>query len=304
MREATVGAPPDILNMKGQDWGLAPFNPLMLRRQAYAPFIAALRASMRHSGVLRIDHAMGLMQLYWVPRGVSPAEGAYVAYPFEDLRRILALESRRHRCSVIAEDLGTVPNGFTETMRESGVLSYRLLLFERDEGGDFLRPEEYPSFATASFSTHDIASLRGFWTGRDLEWRRKLDLYPSEGAATSDQEERRRDRRRLLEALVAARTLSREAAERLLPKEDEPVYERELAEAVHRFLARTPALLALMQIEDTLQELEQPNLPGTVDQHPNWRRKLPLALDRLLQDPLFLRLSAILEQERAHGKPR
>jgi 4-alpha-glucanotransferase len=303
VRDATVGAPPDILNMKGQDWGLAPFNPLTLRRQAYAPFIAALRASMRHSGVLRIDHAMGLMHLYWVPRGMSPAEGAYVAYPFEDLRRILALESRRHRCPVIAEDLGTVPKGFTETMRESGVLSYRLLLFERDEDGDFLAPEEYPSFATASFSTHDIASLRGFWTGHDLEWRRQLDLYPGEGAAKSDEEERRRDRRRLLQALIAARTLPREAAERLLPREDEPAYERELAEAVHRFLARTPALLVLMQLEDALQELEQPNLPGTVDEHPNWRRKLPLALDGILHDPLFLRLCAILHRERPGGRP-
>jgi 4-alpha-glucanotransferase len=302
--DATVGAPPDILNMKGQDWGLAPFNPVMLRRQAYAPFIAALRASMRHSGVLRIDHAMGLRQLYWVPRGLSAADGAYVAYPLDDLRRILALESRRQRCAVIAEDLGTVPRGFTETMRESGVLSYRLLVFERDEEGGFLPPEEYPEFATASFSTHDIATLRGFWTGRDLEWRRKLDLYPSEGAAGSDAAERRRDRRRLLAALIAAGALSRSAAERLLPGDGEPVWERELAEAVHLFLARTPSLLVLMQLENALQELEQPNLPGTVDEHPNWRRRLPLSLERLLHDPLLLRLAAILAQERSPGKSR
>jgi 4-alpha-glucanotransferase len=292
--DATVGAPPDIGNGKGQDWGLAPLNPLMLRRHAYAPVIAALRASMRHSGVLRIDHAMGLMQLWWVPQGAGAAAGTYVAYPFEDLRRILALESRRQCCRVIAEDLGTVPAGFSETLHESGILSYRLLLFARDKAGDFLPPEAYPELATASFSTHDIATLRGFWLGRDLEWRRTLDLYPSAQHAQNDGAERRRDRRRLLAALIAAGALDRDAAQRLLPKEDEPIYERALAEAVHRFLAQSNARLVLMQIEDALAELEQPNLPTTVNEHPNWRRKLALALDQILHDPAFLRLAAAI----------
>jgi 4-alpha-glucanotransferase len=300
--DATIGAPPDLLNMKGQDWGLAPLNPLMLRRQAYGPFIAALRASMRHSGMLRIDHAMALRQLWWVPRNAGAAAGAYVAYALEDLRRVLALESQRQHCRVIAEDLGTVPAGFSEAMRETGILSYRLLLFERDKDGDFLPPEDYPELATASFSTHDIATLRGFWLGRDLEWRRALDLYPSVEHALSDEEERRRDRRRLLAALIAAGTLQRDAAARLLPKEDEPIYERELAEAVHRFLGESASRLVLMQLEDALAELEQPNLPATVNEHPNWRRKLPLALDQILHDPLFLRLAAAIGKARRAGE--
>jgi 4-alpha-glucanotransferase len=296
--EATVGAPPDLLNLKGQNWGLAPINPLMLRRRAYAPIIAALRANMRHSGILRIDHAMGLMQLWWVPRDSSAAAGAYVAYPFEDLRRILALESHRQCCRVIGEDLGTVPTGFSATLNESGVLSYRLLLFERDEDGDFLPPESYPERAAASFSTHDIATLRGFWLGRDLEWRRALDLYPGTEQAQTDEEERRVDRRRLLAALIATGTLADDAPRQLLPRADEPVYERALAEAVHRFLAQSGARLMLMQLEDVSGELEQPNLPGTVDEHPNWRRKLGLTLDQILRGPEFLRLAAAIGQAR------
>jgi 4-alpha-glucanotransferase len=281
---ASVGAPPDFYNMQGQNWGLAPFNPMALRRAAYAPFIAALRANMRNAGILRIDHVMALRQLYWVPSGAAPSEGTYVAYPFFDLRRIVALESRRQHCAVIGEDLGTVPEGFREVMTEAGVLSYRLLLFERDEKGAFLPPERYPAQASAAFSTHDLATVRGFWLGRDLEWRRDLALYPNADAAAADKEERRRDRRLLLVALVAAGVLTDEAAKRVLPGEDAPHFTPELAVAIHRFLGRSPAALVLVQIEDALGELEQANLPGTVDQHANWRRKLSRTLDAIAGD--------------------
>jgi 4-alpha-glucanotransferase len=299
---ATVGAPPDVLNMKGQDWGLAPVNPVMLRRHAYAPFAAALRANMRHAGVLRIDHAMALMHLYWVPRGAGAAQGAYVSYPFEDLCRVLALESRRQHCAVIGEDLGTVPAGFRDVMRDCGVLSYRLLLFERGRGGHFLPPEDYPELAAAPFSTHDLATLKGFWLGHDLDWRRRLDLYPTPELAAREEQERRRDRRRLLDALNQAGTLAPGAAKRLLPRDDEPVFATELAEAVHCFVGRAKARLALLQIEDALGEIEQANLPGTVDQHPNWRRKLSLPLEQALREPLLHRLAAILDEERAEKR--
>lgn len=295
---ASVGAPPDLLNMKGQDWGLAPVNPVALKRQGFAPFIAALRANMRHAGLLRIDHVMALMHLYWVPRGASPAEGAYVTYPFSELRHILALESERQRCAVIGEDLGTVPDGFREIMTDAGILSYRLLLFERDRAGGFLPPGLYPEQASAAFSTHDLATLKGFWLGRDLEWRRELNLYPDAESGERERSGRRIDRKRLIEALVAAGALPRAAAKRLLPKEDRPVYEPELAEAVQRFLASSKSRLVLMQIEDVLGELEQANLPGTVDQHPNWRRRLGLAIDLILDDPRFRRLAAVMREAR------
>jgi 4-alpha-glucanotransferase len=295
---ASLGAPPDDYNLKGQDWGLAPVSPVALGRAAYAPFIAALRANMAHAGILRIDHVMALRQLYWVPRGASAADGAYVSYPLPDLRRILALESWRQRCAVIGEDLGTVPEGFREAMAQSAVLSYRLLLFERNHDGGFRLPEHYPALATAAFSTHDIATLAGYWLGRDLDWRRALDLYPSAEISEADRQERARTRRRLLEALIAVGALPPEAAARLLPRDDQPVYAAELAEAVYRFLGRSRSRLVLLQIEDALGELEQANLPGTVAVHPNWRRKLSLGLEEIAGDEGFGRVASALDQAR------
>lgn len=296
---ASVGAPPDLVNLKGQDWGLAPINPMMLRRRAYAPFIAALRANMRHAGMLRIDHAMGLKQLYWVPRGAGPAHGAYVAYPFDDMLGILALESMRNRCAVIGEDLGTVPPGFSRTLNDAAVLSYRVLLFERDEGtGEFVPPRAYERQAAAAFSTHDLPTLRGFWLGTDLAWRLRLGLYPSALAGDEDVRRRRVDRRLLLDALLAEGVIAPATARRLLPADDAPVFATELAEAVHRFLGRTNAALTLVQIEDALGEGEQPNLPGTVHEHPNWRRKLSCALEDWPRDASFAAVIAALDRAR------
>ena len=183
VQEAKVGCPPDPFNMLGQDWGIPPLHPLVLRARGYDQFIAMLRANMRHAGGLRIDHVMGLMHLFWIPAESSPATGAYVNYPFEELMGILALESQRNRCLIVGEDLGTVPAGFRERMADANVLSYRVLYFEKD-GDRFKRPEEYPGLALACVTTHDLATLQGFWRGADLELKRRLKLYPSEGSPT------------------------------------------------------------------------------------------------------------------------
>ena len=295
---ATIGAPPDFLNVKGQDWGLAPINPRMLRQRSYTPFIAALRANMRHAGVLRIDHAMALKQLYWVPRGAGPVAGAYVSYPLDDLLGILALESERQRCAVIGEDLGTVPAGFSARLNRTEILSYRVLQFERAPDGGFLPPSCYPRPAAATVSTHDIGTLAGFWLARDLVWRRQLDLYPDAPSAENDETTRRADRRRLLDALLAEKLMSAEAAQYVLPRDDQPIFALELAEAVHRFLGRTVSALALLQIEDALCEVEQANLPGTVQAHPNWRHKLSCALEDLAADDGFCRIAAAIDMGR------
>jgi 4-alpha-glucanotransferase len=254
---------------------------------------------MRHAGVLRLDHAMGLKQLYWVPRGAGPEHGAYVTYPFDDLLGILALESQRSRCAVIGEDLGTVPAGFSRTLNDAAILSYRVLLFERDEeDGTFLPPRAYERMAAAAFSTHDIATLRGFWLGTDLAWRRRLGLYPSAESADEDIAHRRLDRRLLLDALRAEGLISADVAQIVLPHDDAPVFAQELAEAVHRFLGRSAAALTLVQIEDALGEGEQPNLPGTVHEHPNWRRKLSCALEDLPRHRGFAAILAALDRAR------
>lgn len=280
VRGVSIGAPPDLYNPKGQDWGLAPLDPRALALDGYRPFLTALRANMRHAGALRIDHAMGLMRQFWVPEGAPPDRGAYVAFPFEPLRRLLALESRRHRCVVIGEDLGTVPDGFREAMAESGALSYRVLYFERTGGDLFARPETYPPAALVAAATHDLPTLAGFWTGRDLDWRQRLDLYPDAATRARDAAARPADRRRLIDALIDAGLWLAEPP----TDADRQPCDAALLAALHRFLARTPCALMMVQVEDLLGLVEQANLPGTIAAHPNWRRRLPLTVADLFAE--------------------
>jgi 4-alpha-glucanotransferase len=295
---AAIGAPPDPLSRAGQNWGLAPINPLALRRRGFAPIISALRANMCHAGILRIDHVMGLQRLYWIPSGSPAPAGAYVNYPFDALLRIVALESQRQRCAVVGEDLGTVPEGFRETMRAANVLSYRVFAFERRQDGRFLPPGEYPALSAASAATHDLATLKGFWLGRDIEWRRRLGLYPDAAAEVTEAAERRRDRKFLLEALIAESLLAPERRDEFLGADGEPTYTAELGAAIHAYLGHSQARLMLVQIEDVAGESEQANLPGTTDDHPNWRRRLSCQIEDLVAGPEMARIAAVVNAAR------
>ncbi|HEY0833935.1 MAG TPA: malto-oligosyltrehalose trehalohydrolase [Azospirillum sp.] len=275
---AHVGAPPDLFNPAGQDWGLPPFHPHALREEAYAGFIRLLRANMRHAGGLRIDHAMALQHVYWIPEGRPPGEGAYVAYPMEDMLGILALESRRHGCLVVGEDLGTVPAGFRERMAAAGVLSYRVVFFEWTEDGRFVGPDDYPYLALATVGSHDLATLRGWWEGHDIALKEEKGLYPAADEAEK-QRRRRADERAHLIAAVRAAGLPLPAA--FGP--DTP-FDDGLGHAAHAFLARTNAAVAMVQLDELTDEGTQVNLPGTVDEYPNWRRKLGLSLEELADD--------------------
>jgi 4-alpha-glucanotransferase len=287
---ASVGAPPDPFNAKGQNWGLAPLSPGGLRAEAYSLLARDLRQNMRHAGALRIDHVMGLSRLFWIPDGATPADGAYVRYPYDDLLRIVALQSRRERCLVIGEDLGTVEPGFRERMQAAGILSYRVLYFERDEDGAFVPPEDYPEQALVTVSTHDLPTLAGFWHGRDLEWRRDLDLHPDAEALAKAMRERALERRALVAALVEAGVLEEE-----VDAEAEAALPPAVLRAAHKFLAATPCQVMMVQLEDALGEIEQANLPGTTDQHPNWRRKLTRTLEEIgSADGALADLAAIL----------
>jgi (1->4)-alpha-D-glucan 1-alpha-D-glucosylmutase len=292
---ASIGAPPDDFNLKGQNWGLLPLVPERLRAAAYAPFIATLRANMRHAGALRIDHVMGLARLFWVPPGGEPAAGAYVRYPFDDLVGIVALESQRNRCLVVGEDLGTVPDEVRATLAAAGMLSYRLFYFERQPGGDFRAPAEYPQQALAAATTHDLPTLAGWWAGRDLALRAELGLFPTAAIRAAQVAERTADRGRMLRALER---------EQLLP-EDTPAaadLTPELARNVAMYLARSPAQIMVIQLEDVLGVAEQVNLPGTVDEHPNWRRKLPLVLERFPDDERVVDLGRALARLRGRRR--
>jgi 4-alpha-glucanotransferase len=295
---ASIGAPPDALSRAGQNWGLAPVNPLVLRHQGFAPFIASLRANMRYAGILRIDHVMSLKRLYWIPSGMEAREGAYVNYPFDDLVRLVALESQCNGCAVVGEDLGTVPTGFRESMQSANILSYRVSVFERRKNGAFVPPTEYPELAAASAATHDIATLKGFWLGCDIAWRQRLGLYPDRTAREAEAAERRRDRHLLLEALITERLLASAEIGAFLTERGEPIYSSKLGEAILAYLARSRARLMLVQLEDVLGETEQANLPGTTDTHPNWRRRLPRLLEEIVDGTELRRVAALVEAAR------
>ena len=286
---AQVGAPPDLLNPAGQNWGLPPFNPHTLRAEAYKSFIQLIRANMRSAGALRLDHAMGLQQLYWVPQGGTPREGAYVSYPLEDLIGIVALESHRHRCLVIGEDLGTVPEGFREAMQAANILSYRVLFFEQNQPtGEFLEPSAYPLLSLAVVGNHDLPTLGGWWLARDLEIKERLGLFPEAGEASRQRAARDRDKLELLQAL---------RREKLIEPNTEPDFAT-LARAVHAFLARTNSALVMAQLDDITDETEQVNVPATDAEHPNWRRRLSLTLDELAGSLRFSDLATVFAKER------
>jgi 4-alpha-glucanotransferase len=280
-RHARIGCPPDPFSACGQDWGLVPFSPIGLTVQRYEPFRALLRASMRHAGALRIDHAMGLQRLYWIPEGSTARSGAYVSYPFRELLEDVAEESWIFRTIIIGEDLGTVPPGFSDVIVRAGLLSYQVLYFMARDGGP-LPPHAYRREALVCASTHDLPTLKGWWLGKDIDWR--LKTHRATGAEAEIQRvDRERDRRLLVQALVHAQLSSPWATE----DERHKNMPNEVLIAVHRFLARTPCRLFSVQLDDALGVIEQANLPGTADAHPNWRRKTPVSIEELEQHSLF-----------------
>ncbi|MDM0104377.1 malto-oligosyltrehalose synthase [Variovorax sp. J22R24] len=292
--DARVGAPPDAFNLEGQDWGLPPLRPDRLRESQYAVFIESLRANMRGAGAIRIDHVMMLMRLFWIPADGTPRDGAYVHYPVDELFAILAVESQRHRCLVIGEDLGTVPETMRETLRRFGVLSYRLLYFERNGDGGFRSPADYPREAVAAVSTHDLATLAGWWTARDLQTRQGLGLIADAGAFEGQLRERHGERRLLAEAMGRQhRPVHLDPAQASL---DAPAIA-----AVHGYLAAAPSKVMMVQLEDALGEVEQPNLPGTTVQHPNWRRKYTQPVEVLWRDETMQQVCAALARVRPHA---
>jgi 4-alpha-glucanotransferase len=288
---AEVGAPPDIYNPAGQNWGLPPFHPRALREEAYRSFIDLVRANMRHAGGLRIDHVMALQHLYWVPEGRPPSEGAYVAYPMDDLIGILALESHRNHCLVVGEDLGTVPEGFRERLAAAAILSYRVLFFEKDANG-FLPPQAYPPLALAVAGSHDLPTLRGWWEAADLDLRRQLALFPRPADERQARADRARDRAQLLAAFRREGLLADGAGCGV----------RELILAAHTYLAQSRAAIAMAQIDDITEEVEPVNVPTTSDEHPNWRRRLALTLEQVAELPALTAVAEIFRRERGAAR--
>jgi 4-alpha-glucanotransferase len=247
-----VGAPPDEFNTEGQDWGLPPFDPWRLRAARYEPLIQTVRAAMRHAGGLRVDHVMGLFRLFWIPDGEGPTEGTYVRYRASELLDLLALESHRARAYVVGEDLGTVEDEVRRDLSERQVLSYRLLWFEPTA------PEQYPEQALAAVTTHDLPTVAGVWTASDVEDQRSIGLTPNEGGEAEVRD-------RLRDAAGVA--------------EGAPV--DEVVVRAHEALAKAPSRVLIATLEDAAGVAKRPNMPGTVDEWPNWSLPLPLTVEEL-----------------------
>lgn len=291
---AAVGAPPDAMNTLGQDWGLTPINPVALKAQGYLPLVKALRSNMQYAGALRIDHILGLMRQYWVAPGMKADEGVYITFPLEDILRIIALESRRENCVVIGEDLGNVPDGFGEIMAAAGLLSYKVLFFERWESGLFMRPELYPAQSMVTVSTHDLPTLSGWWTGRDLQWRQQLNLYPNDEMGPQERASRIVDREQLVAALDDLHVIDMSKAPAQAPAQ----MNTELSIAVQKYMAQAPSHIQLIPLEDALEIVEQVNIPGTIDEHPNWRQKLPVLLEDFFQQNSVAAIAEAMQQAR------
>lgn len=251
-QDATVGAPPDVFNAAGQDWGLPPLIPHRLKQRSFEPFIETIRASMRHARGLRIDHVMGLFRLFWIPRGFGPARGAYVRYPSDALLAIVAIESHRAGAWVAGEDLGTVEPHVRQRLNANRMLTYRLMWFEDDP------PAEYPVPALAAITTHDLPTVAGLWTGSDFAAQQRIGLQPTE---TGYQEIRSR--------LVSATGLPEEA-----DSESAVV-------AAYQSLAEAPSAVLAVNLDDALAVEERTNMPGTIGQWPNWSMALPKPLEEI-----------------------
>jgi 4-alpha-glucanotransferase len=281
----TVGAPPDMFSQTGQGWGLAAPSPVRLEREAFEPFRQMIRAQLRDAGALRIDHVMALWQLFLIPDGAPPRDGAHLRYPMAAMLRVLAEESRAAQAVVIGEDLGWVPEGFRPAMTRAGVLSYRIVVFEQDEAG-FRAAADYPRDAMACLSTHDLPVLSNWWRGDDIERRRAHGLVTDEDTAAAHAHRARERGWMLARVGLDADPAAVEPPEGLL-------------EAAHRFVAATPCRLAAVRLADLAGPEAPTNLPGVGEgDYPNWRPRCPIPVEALTDHAPFRGICAILREAR------
>ncbi|WP_028866650.1 4-alpha-glucanotransferase [Psychromonas hadalis] len=298
--DASIGAPPDVLGPLGQNWGLPPLNPQVLKATGYDAYIKLLRANMKHCGALRIDHVLGLLRLWWIPEGKDATGGAYVYYPVNDMLAILALESHRQQCSVIGEDLGTVPDEIVCLLTDAGVHSYKLFFYESADDGGFISPSHYQAQSMSALCTHDMPTLRGFWHCDDLEMGKNLGLYTDMQQLAKLSNERLVCKQAILDSVAGHGNLpdgiGRDAS--LVPMDSY------LSDALQLHLAAGSSALFSVQLEDWLEMDKPVNIPGTVDEYPNWRRKLSMNLDEIFAKEQVNNIAKQLTKVRAQASNR
>lgn len=293
-RGVSLGVPPDAFNPLGQVWGLAPVNPHGVAATGYAPLIDTLRNVMRYAGVIRIDHAIGLMRCFWVPQGGLP--GAYVRYPLNVILAIIRIEATRAGCVVVGEDLGVVPDGLRADLDASGLYGVAVMQFERNGDSGFRDPRSYTSRALASFGTHDTPTLAGYWEGAEIAWRVELGQVDA-AAAEHVVDSRALERQQLLRMLAEIQALPSLIDPNVPPAKMTPY----LNVAVHVALSQASAEMVVMQVDDALGSVTQANFPGTIDEYPNWRIKCSVAVEAISTDQrLGVVMAALAESRPRH----
>ena len=262
----SIGAPPDHLSPAGQNWDLAAFAPRKLKAERYRPLRRIIAQTIRHAGIIRIDHVLGLNRSYWIPDDGSP--GGYIHQPFESLLAVIKIEAARYNCAVIGEDLGLVPDGFRDTMRAHGFYGYSVLQYEKDVSGAFRTSDAGSAQVLSCFATHDTPTVKGYETGHDIDWWENLSWVDRE-TAENMREQRKADVSRYTE-------------------------NGDFNAKVHGILAGSSACLTAVQLDDVLGAKEAQNLPGTIDEHPNWRRKYDIALEDLNDTPALKAMAALM----------
>lgn len=269
-RGVSLGAPPDAFSEGGQVWGLAPFNPRALIATGFAAWAETLRANLRHAGMLRIDHVLGFERAFWVPEGLP---GTYVTMPRDALLAVTRAEAARRGAVIVGEDLGNVPAGLATALADSGLLGCSVAMFDPD-------PETWGVARLGSFGTHDLPTWAGWRQGTDLALRRAL------GQMSAEAEDNARSQRAAEVAQMDARLGTGPGAG-----------------TIHRALARSPACLVALQIEDLAGIVAQPNLPGTIDEYPNWRQRLPVGAADLGRLPGLAEAHPIMQQTERQDPP-
>lgn len=292
VENVNVGAPPDDFNPTGQNWGFPPLSPLKLKEHAYEPLIRYFQENMRYAGAIRIDHALGLFRMFWIPQGRKASEGVYIEYPFEDILGIISLESQINKTIIIAEDLGTITDQARQSLRRYNMLSYRLLYFERRyPDPSFLMPDEYPEMAICAANTHDLPTIWGFWYLKDIELRHSLGMFNTEEDYKRAILDRQRDKSFLVDALKRADLLPMDFT---MPQD----LDEDIILSIYGFIAKSKSLLMSVSLDDIMGTMNQQNMPGTVDEYPCWVQKTPKKIETLFDDDFFEKTCNILSKYR------
>ena len=281
MDNIDIGTPPDTIRPKGQTWGLVPPDPVQMKKNHYADFINLLRQNMKYANAIRLDHSFSLMRLFCVSQKNG---GAYIDYDFKDMVAILCLESHKNKCLVIGEDLGNVPDGFPEMMKLHNIFSNKILFRQKDENGNFLDTGKYPYYALCQVSTHDQATSCGYWVAEDIEINNKCNLLPKKEYYIANLNERDEERKDFLRILKKTKSFYKNNEKSFIKNLHGESIPKNLEYSFNIYGMKTNCAIYLVKTVDIYGQVEMENVPGTVDEYPNWRVKLPILLDDIESD--------------------